>query len=124
MSISFFDDLRGLFCILVDFHWSDRSANHQKLNVIQKHTFFSGGGYISQQSGQTVSSKTCHKIFSNPCKGMLHLPEPKCHLDPKSSFSNSWGGVYISQLKFTFGKICSKKIFPSWWEGRYICRFI
>ena len=36
MSISIFDDLGGLFCILVNFHCSDRSANHQKLNVIQK----------------------------------------------------------------------------------------
>ena len=36
MSISFFDDVGGLFCILVDFHHSDHSANHQKLNVTKK----------------------------------------------------------------------------------------
>ena len=36
MSISFFDDLGGLFDILVDFCHSDHSAYHQKLNVIQK----------------------------------------------------------------------------------------
>ena len=39
MSISFFDDLGGLFHILVNFcHW-DHSSDHQKLNVIQKPTF-------------------------------------------------------------------------------------
>ena len=39
MSISFFDDLGGLFCIPVDFHSSDRSVDHQKLNIIQKQAF-------------------------------------------------------------------------------------
>ena len=39
MSISFFDDLGGLFHILVNFCHLDRSTNHQKLNVIQKPTF-------------------------------------------------------------------------------------
>ena len=43
MNILFFDDLGGLFiffCILVNIFCSDCSANHQKLNVIQKQTFY------------------------------------------------------------------------------------
>ena len=36
MSISFFDDLGDIFCILVNFHHSDHLADHQKLNIIQK----------------------------------------------------------------------------------------
>ena len=45
MSISFFDDLGGLFfCISVTFHCSDHWANHQKLNVIQNSiSFFLAG---------------------------------------------------------------------------------
>ena len=39
MSIPFFDDLRGFFHISVNFCCSDHSANHQKLNVIQKWAF-------------------------------------------------------------------------------------
>ena len=35
-TISFVDDLGAFFHILVDVHHSDRLANHQKLNVIQK----------------------------------------------------------------------------------------
>ena len=35
-TISFVDDLGGLFCILVNLHHSDCSANHEKLNIIQK----------------------------------------------------------------------------------------
>ena len=35
-TISFVDDLGGLFCILVDFHCLDHLANHEKLNIIQK----------------------------------------------------------------------------------------
>ena len=41
MNILFFDDLGGhFFCISVTVHHSDRSAHHQKLNVIQKQTFY------------------------------------------------------------------------------------
>ena len=40
MSIWFFDDLEGLFLhFAVDFCHSDYSANHQKLNIIQKWAF-------------------------------------------------------------------------------------
>ena len=35
-TISFVNDLGGLFCILVNLHHSDCSANHEKLNIIQK----------------------------------------------------------------------------------------
>ena len=38
-TISFVDDLGGLFGILVDFHHSDYSADHEKLNIIQKQSF-------------------------------------------------------------------------------------
>ena len=41
MNILFFDDLGGhFFCISVTVHNSDHSADHQKLNVIQKQTFY------------------------------------------------------------------------------------
>ena len=43
MNILFFDDLGGLFsfvCISVDDCHSDHLADHQKLNVIQKRTFY------------------------------------------------------------------------------------
>ena len=40
MSISFLDDLGGLFCILVHFGHSDHLADHQKLNIIQKWAFY------------------------------------------------------------------------------------
>ena len=44
MNILFFDDLGGLFlfffCVLVDIFCSDCSANHQKLNIIIKGTFY------------------------------------------------------------------------------------
>ena len=33
---SFVNDLGGLFCILVNLHHSDRLADHEKLNIIQK----------------------------------------------------------------------------------------
>ena len=36
MNISFFDDLGALFSILVNFHYSHHSADHHKLNIIQK----------------------------------------------------------------------------------------
>ena len=39
MNISFFDDLGELLCILVNIRCLVCSANHQKLNVIQKQTF-------------------------------------------------------------------------------------
>ena len=39
MSISSYDDLGGLFCISVTVCCSDHSANHQKLNIIQKQAF-------------------------------------------------------------------------------------
>ena len=39
-SISFFDDLGGLFCISVDFCCLDQLADHQKLNVIQRWAFY------------------------------------------------------------------------------------
>ena len=56
MSISVFDDLGGLFHILVNFCHLDCSSDHQKLNVIQKPTFhflkifllILAGGYISK----------------------------------------------------------------------------
>ena len=35
-NILFFHDLGGLFCVLVNVFCSDCSADHQKLNVIQK----------------------------------------------------------------------------------------
>ena len=38
-TISFVNDLGGLLHILVDFCHSDHSADHQKLNVIQKQAF-------------------------------------------------------------------------------------
>ena len=37
-TISFVDELEAFFHISVDVHHSDRLANHQKLNVIQKQT--------------------------------------------------------------------------------------
>ena len=43
MNILFFNDLGGLFlffCISVNIFCSDRLADHQKLNVIQKQTFY------------------------------------------------------------------------------------
>ena len=39
MSISSYDDLRGLFHISVEFYHSNRSADHQKLNIIQNRAF-------------------------------------------------------------------------------------
>ena len=36
MNILFFDVLGGLFCVLVNVICSDRSADHQKLNAIEK----------------------------------------------------------------------------------------
>ena len=40
MSISFFDDLGVLFCILVNFCCLDHLVDHQKLNIIYKNEYF------------------------------------------------------------------------------------
>ena len=40
MSISFFDELGVLFCILVNFCCWDHLVDHQKLNVIYKNEYF------------------------------------------------------------------------------------
>ena len=39
MSISVFDNLVAIFYILGNFHHLDHSANHQKVNIIQKQVF-------------------------------------------------------------------------------------
>ena len=68
MSISFFNDLEGLFHILVDFH---HSADHQKLNVIQKQGFHflkiffqscGGGGGGGTSAGRSANFDSFSEI--------------------------------------------------------------
>ena len=79
MSISFLNDLGGLFChILINFYCSDCLTDHQKLNIIQKQAFYflvTQGAYfhisgwllllgsLSQSSEVECNPKTRHFIF-------------------------------------------------------------
>ena len=94
-SISFFDDVGGLFSHPVNFCHSDRSSDHQKLNVIQKPTFHflkfffnPGGGGTLANSNLTSDKK---KISDSGWwgEGGVHHQEPKCHVDPKSNQNSS-----------------------------------
>ena len=122
MSISFCDDLGGLFCILVDFHHSDCLANHQKLehNPKTSISFFDDlkGPFFMCTEMTHPNPKSCSKCYKMPksnflflgatfmVRGYAEMPHPnpnpktcsKCYIMTKSNFFylvwHSWlGGV-------------------------------